>query len=116
MYCKNCGTENAEGSSYCKNCGTPLREENHRSYERNSDDYIPEDYKPISMWGYFGYQILFAIPIVGFICVLIFAFSAHNINLRNFARSYFCFLIIVLVILGIAIASGAFAAVSYGLY
>ena len=74
------------------------------------------DYTPITMWGYFGYQILFAIPIVGFICVLIFAFSAHNINLRNFARSYFCFLIIVLVILGIAIASGAFAAVSYGLY
>lgn len=74
------------------------------------------DYTPITMWGYFGYQILFSIPIVGFICVLIFAFSAHNINLRNFARSYFCFLIIVLVILGIAIASGAFAAVSYGLY
>ena len=74
------------------------------------------DYTPITMWGYFGYQILFAIPIVGFICVLIFAFSAHNINLRNVARSYFCFLIIVLVILGIAIASGAFAAVSYGLY
>ena len=74
------------------------------------------DYTPITMWGYVGYQILFSIPIVGFICVLIFAFSAHNINLRNFARSYFCFLIIVLVILGIAIASGAFAAVSYGLY
>ena len=74
------------------------------------------DYTPITMWGYFGYEILFAIPIVGFICLLIFSFSANNINLRNFARSYFCFLIIVLVILGIAIASGAFAAVSYGLY
>ena len=74
------------------------------------------DYTPITMWGYFGYEILFSIPIVGFIFLLIFAFSAHNINLRNFARSYFCFLIIVLVILGIAIASGAFAAVSYDLY
>jgi len=73
------------------------------------------DYTPITMWGYFGYEILFAIPIVGFICLLIFSFSAHNINLRNFARSYFCFLIIVLVIFGILIASGAFAAASYGL-
>ena len=73
------------------------------------------DYTPITMWGYFGYEILFAIPIVGFICLLIFSFSANNINLRNFARSYFCFLIIVLVILGILIASGAFAAASYGL-
>lgn len=73
------------------------------------------DYTPITMWGYFGYEILFAIPIVGFICLLIFSFSAHNINLRNFARSYFCFLIVVLVILGILITSGAFAAASYGL-
>ena len=73
------------------------------------------DYTPITMWGYFGYQILFSIPIVGFICALIFALSAHNINLRNFARSYFCFLIIVLVILGIAIASGALSAFSSGL-
>jgi hypothetical protein len=24
MFCKNCGTENAEGSKFCKKCGTPL--------------------------------------------------------------------------------------------
>ena len=82
MYCKNCGTENAEGSSYCKNCGTPLREENHRSYERNSDDYIPEDYKPISMWGYFGHEILFSIPLVGFILLLVFSFVSHTTLVR----------------------------------
>lgn len=58
---------------------------------------IPAGYEPISMWGYFGYQILFAIPIIGFILVLVFAFSAQNINLRNFARSQFCVLIIVTV-------------------
>ena len=107
MYCKNCGTENAEGSSYCKNCGTPLREENHRSYERNSDDYIPEDYKPISMWGYFGYEISFSIPLVGFILLLVFSFGGtKNKNLKNFARSYFCFLIL-LVILFVIIGGGS---------
>ena len=26
MYCKNCGTENKEGSSFCTNCGAPLGE------------------------------------------------------------------------------------------
>lgn len=26
---------------------------------------IPESYTPISMWGYFGYEILFSIPIIG---------------------------------------------------
>lgn len=58
------------------------------------------DYTPISMWGYFGYEILFAIPLVGFICLLIFSFGGtKNINLRNFARSYFCFFIIMLVLL-----------------
>ena len=64
----------------------------------NKND-IPEEYKPISMWGYFGYQILFLIPLVGFILLLVFAFGgAKNLNLRNFARSYFCWLIIAFII------------------
>ena len=46
-------------------------------------------------WGYLGYEILFAIPLVGFILLLVFSFGGtRNINLRNFARSYFCALII----------------------
>lgn len=71
------------------------------------DNYnIPEEYRPISMWGYFGYQILFAIPLIGWIMLLVFAFGGtKNINLRNFARSYFCILIImVLLIIIFAIA------------
>lgn len=60
-----------------------------------NEKYLPDKYKPISMWGYLGYQILFAIPVIGMILLIIFAFSKEeNINLRNFARSYFCFLII----------------------
>ena len=60
---------------------------------------IPEEYKPISMWGYFGYEILFSIPLVGLILLLVFSFGgAKNKNLRNFARSYFCFLIVVVII------------------
>ncbi len=67
---------------------------------------VPEEYRPISMWGYFGYQILFAIPLIGWIFLLVFAFGGtKNINLRNFARSYFCILIImVLLIIIFAIA------------
>ena len=73
---------------------------------------IPEEYKPISMWGYFGYQILFAIPLVGLNCLIIFACGGtRNINLRNFARSYFCTLIlfviiiVILSLLGVSYAS-----------
>ena len=51
------------------------------------------------MWGYFGYQILFAIPLIGFILLLVFALGGtRNINLRNFARSYFCLLIILVIL------------------
>lgn len=67
---------------------------------------IPEEYRPISMWGYFGYQILFAIPIVGLICLIVFAITAKNVNLKNFARSYFCVLIIAIIVFAIVAASG----------
>lgn len=66
---------------------------------------IPEEYKPITMWGYFGYELLFSIPCVGFIILLVFAFGGNkNINVRNFARSYFCYMIII----GIIAAIGFF--------
>ena len=65
--------------------------------ERNN---IPMEYQPISMWGYFGYQILFSIPILGWIILIVFALGGvTNINLRNFARSYFCLWIILIIFL-----------------
>lgn len=65
---------------------------------------VSSEYKPISMWGYFGYELLFSIPCVGIICLIIMSFASHNINVKNFARSYFCYFIIVLVLCGIAAA------------
>ena len=63
---------------------------------------IPYEYKPISMWGYFGYELLFSIPFIGFILLLVFSFGGtKNINLKNFARSYFCFSIIVIIFIAI---------------
>lgn len=67
---------------------------------------IPEDYEPIGMWGYFGYQFLFSIPLVGWILCISFALMAHNHNLRNFARSQFCWLIIYIVIFCVLAACG----------
>lgn len=70
---------------------------------------LPEEYRPISMWGYFGYQILFSIPCVGFITLLIFAFGGtENVNLKNFARS----ILVVLVVLFTIAFFGAAAAYS----
>ena len=72
---------------------------------------IPSNYKPLSAWAYFGYQLLFAIPFVGFILLLVFAFNNDNINRRNFARSYFCVYLLVAIIFAIFFALGIGAAV-----
>lgn len=95
-----------------------MSEMNNTNYQQPVNQTPGLDYTPISMWGYFGYQILFAIPCVGLICLIIFAFGGtKNVNLRNFARSYFCLLILGL-ILGVIFAFiGGLAALtsfSYG--
>lgn len=64
---------------------------------------LPEKYKPLSAWAYLGYSILFSIPILGFIFLVVFSFSATNINRRSFARSYFCIYIVIGIVLLIAI-------------
>lgn len=65
----------------------------------NQGPAIPEEYKPISPWGYVGYIILFGIPLVGFILMLVFAFGGNrNINVRNFARSFLCLMLLGLII------------------
>lgn len=66
----------------------------------------PERFRPLSPWAYLGYTILFAIPLVGFICLIVFSLSDTNINRRNFARSFFCSLVLSLIIAGISALLG----------
>ena len=61
---------------------------------------IPNEYRVLSPWAYFGYSILFAIPLIGFICAIVFACDSSNLNRRNFARSYFCGLLIAVILIG----------------
>ena len=57
------------------------------------------DYNPIGMWGYFFYTILLNIPIIGWIFIILFSVGiTKNINLRNYARSWLCGYIIILVL------------------
>ena len=83
----------------------------HPQVQFQSDTVVlPDEYKPISMWGYFGYEILFSIPIVGFIVLIVLSINGKNQNVKNFARSYFCFTIIVLILLVSVAGAGASAA------
>ncbi len=63
--------------------------------------------RPLSPWAYFGYTILFAIPVIGWIFLIMFALSDRNINRRNFARSYFIVLLVVVIIYLIALWTGS---------
>ncbi len=67
---------------------------------------IPAEYKPLSAWSYFGYHLLFSIPVIGLICLIIFAFNDDNINRKNFARSFFCIYILLAIIIAICVILG----------
>lgn len=67
---------------------------------------IPAKYQPLSAWAYFGYQLLFSIPVIGLICLIIFAFNNDNINRKNFARSFFCIYILLAVVFAIVAVLG----------
>lgn len=108
MFCKQCGATLEENLKFCPACGTATEEAPAEvavaapvvpppSPRKNTvtADQIPEEYQPLSPWAYFGLQILFSIPIVGFIFLIIFSIKGSNLNRRNFARSYWCSLIII---------------------
>lgn len=76
------------------------------------NENIPAEYKPLSAWAYFGYNLLFSIPVLGLICLIVFAFNNNNINRKNFARSFFCgyiLLVIVFVIVAVLSLGSSFA-------
>ena len=62
---------------------------------------VPAEYRPIGAWGYVGYSILYSIPLVGLIFLLVHTFSNKKINRRNYARSFWCWIIIALIITAI---------------
>ena len=114
MRCPHCYAEVNNESSYCPSCGRQISNNigssgqtqpvNNQYNQQYQTPNIPSSYQPISAWGYFGYQILFSIPIIGFILLVVFALSDENINRRNFARSYFCAILIGIIL---AIVFGA---------
>ena len=115
-FCPNCGTavgavqpQPAEQPAYQQPAEQPAYQQPTYSQPQNyysdprptitSEDDLPEEYRPLSPGAYFGLQILYCIPIVGFIFLIVFSFSNSNINRRNFTRSYW-----IPIIIGLAIS------------
>lgn len=59
---------------------------------------IPNEYRPLSAWGYIGYNILFNIPLVGFVLLIVFALDSSYIARRNYARSFLWVMLIVAIL------------------
>ncbi len=57
-----------------------------------------KELKMISPWGYIGYTLLLSIPVLGFILLIVFSFSKKR-NLRNWARSFWCWLLVLIITL-----------------
>lgn len=65
-----------------------------------------ESFRPLSPWAYFGYSLLFCIPLIGLIFLIVYSVNDTNINRRNYARSYFCWLVIALIMIAVAALGG----------
>ena len=119
MYCQKCGSEMADDAVFCSKCGASLVQDApkvqniyHTGYEI-SEMNLPAKYQPLGAWAYFGYALLFSIPLIGLICLIVFSFSDSNINRRNYARSYWCILVVVIIVL-LVMGVSLSAIVSYG--
>lgn len=129
MKCVSCGAEIAENVKFCTTCGTPVVKQAPPApvepiveevpvaapvppvppvpptpvyvppVVAPKQNVLPRENKPLSPWAYYGLQLLFSIPLVGFICLIVFSLDNGNINRRNFARSYWCSLIISLIVI-----------------
>ena len=124
-FCKYCGAQIAPGSKFCKACGKPASDRIDPAPRVNpaqstvpvqpinvtltqetlTEETLPDKFKPVGMWQYFWLDILYSIPVVGFIFLLIHAIGGGgNVNRKYFARSKFCVLILVLILAAIGVA------------
>ncbi len=101
MNCPNCGAPVDPGQKFCTSCGAGLPQSAPVTAPSAAGrtDPIPAQVRPLSPWAYFGLSLLFAIPLVGFICLIVFSFDDSNLNRRNYARSFWCALLVGLVVI-----------------
>lgn len=68
--------------------------------------YLPQAYRPLSPWAYFGLNLLYAVPVIGWVFLIVHALTSRNINRKNYARSYFCIYLLLALALVALYASG----------
>lgn len=131
MKCTKCGTECAEGVAFCTSCGEvmaakdvspaappPVAPPPPQPAQTGSPGlaYAPAppppakaahtadaNPRPLSVLAYIGVFIVMAIPLIGLIMTVVWAITAKNRNLRNYASAS---LIVLVVCFLAAVAAG----------
>ena len=70
---------------------------------------VPEHLQPLSPWYYFLINFVYSIPLFGQIILIVHAVAAANVNRKNYARSFFCFLALILIVSVVFAATGLLA-------
>ncbi len=71
------------------------------------------EYEPISAWGYVGYNILWSIPVIGWLIFLCHALTPNESARRSYARSFFCALLVSVILIAVAVI-GVYAFIMIG--
>ena len=82
--------------------------ENDPDSRRHAEQAAEEESRPLSAFAYFGYALLFCVPVAGVLLLLIIALRTKNRNLRSYAFGFLLFMAAVLAVLCCAVMLGAF--------
>ena len=79
------------------------------------DAYVGDPrFKPLSPWVYLGYFLLFTVVPFGWIAAIVFSFNDDNINRRNFARAYWCAVLVSVILTVIGVIIVVILGISFG--
>ena len=113
VYCPRCGKQLPADSAFCGECGADLRAASQTVSAPAPIPAAPVDTAPLKTSDYLILHLVNMIPLVGFILMLMWSFSAGvNLNRRNFCRAYlimyaisFVLSFFLLILYGVILAS-----------
>ena len=112
-FCKNCGRLAHPGESCCPKCGAPRVEPPHAANAAPAAPQYhaaeePQDVPAMTYGSTLGTLIIFAIPLVGFIMMLVWSFSdSPDTARKRLARAYLTRTLIVAAVIAVLFLLGA---------
>ena len=67
---------------------------------------LPHELEPMSTWAYVGLTILYAVPVIGWVFLIVFSVSGRNLDRRNFSRSILFFDLVALAAYAVCVVLG----------